>query len=124
MNKVDREYDEEIEERIEMEIVVDAHDEEERAMGWYYYMADNLKFPFKAKCVKLIDTSPLSLDEVVEVVDTADGASCERSMFLKIKWRGKTLSVPAEQLEGINVDDATDRILNDWAYWIARGYSF
>ena len=25
------------EERIETEIVVDAHDQEERAMGWYYY---------------------------------------------------------------------------------------
>ena len=28
------------EERINMEIVVDAYDEEERAMGWYYYLAD------------------------------------------------------------------------------------
>jgi len=28
--------DEEREERISMEIIVDAHDEEERAMGWYW----------------------------------------------------------------------------------------
>jgi hypothetical protein len=28
--------DEEREARISMEVVVDAHDDEERAMGWYY----------------------------------------------------------------------------------------
>jgi len=30
------------EERITMEIIVDAHDKEERAMGWYYYLDDTL----------------------------------------------------------------------------------
>ena len=28
------------EDRIVMEIVVDAHDEEEQAMGWYYYLEE------------------------------------------------------------------------------------
>ena len=28
------------EERIYMEAIVDAHDPEERAMGWYYYLDD------------------------------------------------------------------------------------
>ena len=32
------EYDERREERIEMEIIVDAYNEEEQAMGWYYYL--------------------------------------------------------------------------------------
>jgi hypothetical protein len=34
------------EERIAMEIVVDAHGPEEQAMGWYYYLADELQFPY------------------------------------------------------------------------------
>jgi endonuclease I len=37
MTKIER--DENREERIDMEVVVDAYDEEERAMGWYYYLA-------------------------------------------------------------------------------------
>jgi endonuclease I len=45
MSKVER--DENREERIDMEVVVDAYDEEERAMGWYYYLAENINFPFK-----------------------------------------------------------------------------
>ncbi|MFZ1061286.1 MAG: calcium-binding protein [Candidatus Rokuibacteriota bacterium] len=34
-----------------MEIVVDAYDEQERAMGWYYYLQDQLRFPFTATCI-------------------------------------------------------------------------
>ena len=37
--------DEEREERIMMEVVVDAHDEDERAMGWYYYLEETLNAP-------------------------------------------------------------------------------
>jgi hypothetical protein len=40
------ETDESREYRIEMEIVVDAYGEEERAMGWYCYLQDKLTFPF------------------------------------------------------------------------------
>jgi hypothetical protein len=40
------------EERIDMEVVVDAYDSGERAMGWYYYLEDAnqvLKNPKKDK---------------------------------------------------------------------------
>ena len=39
------------EERIHMDIIVDAHDSEERAMVWYYYLDDKVSFPFSAECV-------------------------------------------------------------------------
>lgn len=39
------------EERIDMEVVVDCYDDQERAMGWYYYLQDKINFPFKAKWV-------------------------------------------------------------------------
>ncbi|WP_228039113.1 calcium-binding protein [Nostoc sp. LEGE 12450] len=35
-----------------MEVVVDAYDEEERAMVWYYYLAENMDFPFKRKWLR------------------------------------------------------------------------
>ena len=47
------------EERIHEEIIVDAYGPEEQAMGWYYYLGDKIRFPFKAKCV--ISKSNLSL---------------------------------------------------------------
>jgi hypothetical protein len=43
--------DDQREKRITMEIVVDAYGPEEQAMGWYYYLADNLQFPFTVTCI-------------------------------------------------------------------------
>lgn len=40
-----------------MEIVVDAYDEIERVLGWYYYLKDNLYFPFSATCISKRATS-------------------------------------------------------------------
>jgi hypothetical protein len=39
------------EDRILMEIIVDAYGPEEQAMGWYYYLEDTLSFPFRATCI-------------------------------------------------------------------------
>jgi hypothetical protein len=46
------------EKRIDYEIVVDAYDELERALGWYYYLDEKLSYPFSAKCILERATSP------------------------------------------------------------------
>jgi hypothetical protein len=112
----------EIEDRIEMEIVVDAYHEEERAMGWYYYLQENLAFPFKAKCTHTKATSPLSLGEAVDVIDMAKEADCLYDMLVKIKWKDRSLAVPLSQLEAINSEN--NQPLEDWHYWLAQGYQF
>lgn len=120
-----REINSEIENRIEMEIIVDTYNESERAMGWYCYLQDNLSVPFKAECILTVSTSPLKLGEIIEVMDMAVGEICEYDMFVKIKWKNEeTLCVPLKQLKGIKVDDTTEQALNDWSYWISQGYSF
>jgi hypothetical protein len=120
-----KEINSEIENRIEMEIVVDAYNESERAMGWYYYLQDNLSVPFKAECILLVSTSPLKLGEIFEVIGMASEEICEYDMFVTIKWKnGETLCVPLKQLKGVNVDETTAQALNDWSYWISQGYSF
>lgn len=63
--------DEARENRITMEAVVDAYDEEERAMGWYYYLDDKMKFPFQAECIAERKISPLSEGDKVDVVGMA-----------------------------------------------------
>jgi hypothetical protein len=54
-----RSRDEEREQRITMEIVVDAYTPEEQAMGWYYSLEDRLHFPFVARCTAERSISPL-----------------------------------------------------------------
>ncbi len=93
------------EERIDMEIVVDAYDEFERWSGWHCYLEDKLKFPSQAKCIKVRDMSPLKKGEVVEVIGMVDHETENLpEMCVKIRWQNRTLGVPLEQLEGIKVN--------------------
>ena len=82
-----------------MEIVVDAYSEEERAMGWYYYLEDQLRFPFRANCIVRRETSPLVIGEEVEVIKMAPEAECEHEMLVMIRWQRRSLTVPLEQLK-------------------------
>jgi Calcium binding len=117
--------DEEREERISMEIVVDAHDEDERAMGWFYYLEDKLTFPFLTRCISERATSPLPVGAEVQVVGMAPADECKRELFVETPWEHKrTLAVPLSQLEVVNGDDETQRAVEDWHYWVGMGYEF
>ena len=114
--------DEAREERIHMEIVVDAYGSEEQAISWYNYLDDTLQFPFSARCVVRRMTSPLEPDDKVEVVGMASDEECMHEMFVLIRWKRRQLAVPLMQLEGIQVDEETRQAIEDWHYWVNRGY--
>jgi hypothetical protein len=107
------------------EVVVDAYGEEERAMGWYYYAADNMVFPFKALCSAKRAASPLKVGDALEVVGIADADDCAHDLMVLIKWQGERLAVPLSQLEtSTQSTKLTRQVLADWHYWVARGYCF
>lgn len=112
------------EQRIEMEIVVDAYNADERSMGWYCYLDEQLKFPFKARCKSKREISPLRVGEEVDVVGMALEDECESEMFVRIRWRGAKLAVPLSQLEPLAADPKTKQAVADWHYWLGRGYEF
>ncbi len=112
------------EKRIDMEIVVDAYNEVERAMGWYYYLQDGLKFPFKARCIQKRLTSPLKIGDIIEVIGMGKEDDCMHDMYVNIKWNKDVLSVPLSQFEGIKPSKKNKQALEDWRYWIKRGYQF
>src|SRR5437764_5989053 len=97
------------EERINMEIIVDAYGPEEQAMGWYNYLDDRLQFPFSARCIVRRTTSPLEPGEKVEVVGMAPAEECDHDMFMFIRWKRRQLAVPLMKLEGIHVDEETQQ---------------
>ena len=114
--------DENREERIRMEIIVDAYGSEEQALGWYYYLEEKLNFPFLAKCTTERATSPLRKGAEVQVVGMAPEDECQHEMYVAMPWEGRTLCVPLSQLKGIQVDEETQEAIDDWHYWIAQGY--
>ena len=118
------EKDEAREERIHMEIVVDAYGPEEQAMGWYNYLDDILQFPFSARCIARRTISPLEPSEEVEVLGMASDEECMHEMFVLIRWNRRQLAIPLMQLEGIQVDEETQQAIGDWHYWVKQGYEF
>ena len=116
--------DKDREHRIHMEIIVDAYNEQERAMAWYYYLEDKLQFPLLAKCVAKRATSPLRVGDEVEVIRMAPEEECEREMFVTMRWEREGLAVPLSQLQVIHADDQSRHAVEDWHYWVKRGYQF
>jgi hypothetical protein len=116
--------DEQREDRIQMEIVVDANGGEEQAMGWYYYLEEQLHFPFQAKCVSARPISPLRKGEVVEVVGMAPEDECLREMFVSVRWEKRALAIPLAQVQPTGADESTQQAVEDWHYWVGQGYEF
>ena len=123
--------DEAREERISMEIIVDAYNREERAMGWYYYLDDAISCTsgaILARCIRERAISPLQVGGEVEILRMAPEEECECDMFVMIRWglpdgeRG--LGVPLSQLEVTHADENVRQAVEDWHYWVDRGYEF
>jgi hypothetical protein len=112
------------EDRFTDEVVVDAYNEEERAMGWYYYAANNFAFPFKALCALKRSTSPLKVGDRVEVIGMAPEDDCMQELMVLIKWEEEDLAVPLIQLESPESAGLIRQVLADWKYWVNRGYTF
>jgi len=112
------------EERIAMEAIVDAYNSEEVALGWYYYLDETSSFPFLAKCIARRAISPLHIGDEVEVLSMAPEMECQHEMFVMMRWEREGLGVPLSQLQVIHGDDDTQEAVEDWNYWVNRGYLF
>jgi hypothetical protein len=109
--------------RISLEIVTDANDAEEQAMGWYSYLDDRLRFPFLARCIVDRAISPLRKGDEVEILGLAPESECRHEMFVETRWDRRNLAIPLVQVKPItHTDDETREAVADWHYWVARGY--
>ena len=114
------------EDRIAMEIVADAHDAGERAMAWYYYLEEQLLFPFTATCIAQRAISPLRVNDEIEVIGLPGEDECSHEMFVTMRWdRKEGLAVPLSQLRpSSDTREQTRQVVEDWHYWVAMGYEF
>ena len=116
-----RPREEEREQRLQWEIVPDAHDAEEQAAGWWAYLEDTVHFPFRTRCRAERASSPLRLNEEVEVMGLA---SDEHEVLVEVRWSGRALTIPLVQLEVLDADTPTRQAIEDWHYWVERGYQW
>jgi hypothetical protein len=88
------------------------------------HLQNSLGFPFRAKCIGRRQTSPVRPGQHVKVIGMADPDDCQAEIMVMIEWQDVELAVPLEQLQPINADEETTRAVEDWHYWLARGYRF
>jgi calcium binding protein len=110
--------------RIINEIVVDAYSQDERALGWYYYLENHLRFPFEATCSTRRATSPLKAGESVTITSLAPEDDCGAEIIVLTRWHDRPLGVPLSQLAPKRVDASTAEAIADWHYWSTMGYRF
>lgn len=112
------------EERIALEVVVDCYDEQERAMGWYYYLQDKINFPFKAKWLSRQKPE----GRKVTVLEMSPEDDCSHDLFVEVLDRESELedvfSAKLSDIQPLNTDVTTEEAIKDWNYWVKRGYEF
>jgi len=116
MNKQERK------DRIEDEVFVDCYDEYEMAMGWFYYIEDNLTLPFKAKVLENSGINGLEEGEIVEVYEFTNSSEDEVSIdnfvpIMGIQTEEHIYDIPLQSLQGIDCDEVTENVIEDWRYW-------
>lgn len=110
--------------RMRREILADAAAEDERARRWFTYLSDTLAFPFIAHCRTRRTISPLQIGDEVDVIGMAPEEECHREIFVLMRWERDGLAVPLAQLAVAHADDETRQAVEDWVYWVDRGYRF
>lgn len=107
-------------ERIEMEIIVDAYTQDEQAMGWHIYLEETMDFPYEARCIEEQEVSPLEAGETVRVIGKPSSEPSLRQQFGTIEWMDREFGVPLSQLEPVDASDDTEQAVSDWHYWLER----
>jgi hypothetical protein len=112
---------EEMQYKIDYEIIVDCYDEYEVSMGWYYYMEETLKFPFKAKAKLKKVEGTAKLTEVSVTGLAADEEGFMHNDFdLEIITGKYVINIAYSKLSHIKADDETLEALAIWDYWNLR----
>lgn len=118
-----RQEDAEREERITMEIVVDAYNSDEQAVGWYCYLENTLTFPFQ---VEMVD-DPSRPGRPVTVTALADADDCRHEMYVTAEWVDEDGDededdLPLADVRPVKADAKTAEAVADWHYWTEMGY--
>ena len=76
----------------------------------------NSEFPFQATSAKT--------RSIFTVTGMADSSGRLSNMYVVVVINGDELQLPLEKIEPINVGAGTAQAIEDWKYWVRKGYSF
>ena len=105
--------------RIDYEVIVDCYDDDEVAMGWYYYLSENMSFPFKAEVV-VKQRNGTKIRKQVDVLEfEAEEGDWDMNFQVGVAEHGDNdvFYVPVLDLENMKANAKTMEVVEDWRYW-------
>ncbi len=113
-----REKDEEREDRIYSDIVVDAYDDEEVGMSWFYYLDETMTFPFKATMEqKKRDGSKTNVTIEILSVQVKNSNSWDLRLEVVEQGESKIQRIEMSDLQNVEADEKTLECIEDWRYY-------
>jgi len=79
---------------------------------------------FTARCRTKRTISPLLVGDEVDVIGMGPADECAHEIFVFMRWEHAGLAVPLAQLAVTDGDAQTWQAVEDWLYWVDRGYRF
>jgi hypothetical protein len=106
------------EDRILNEVIVDCYDEEEEETSWFYYLNDEVSYPFSA-VVRLSKKGGQTEEKTVEVVEMDPEAENGGTLRMGITEPGqkRVQYIPLSDFVKADTTDDNLQALNDWLYW-------
>ena len=110
---------EQIKYKIDYEIVVDAYDDYEVSMGWYYTFDEELEFPFAATAEFNKRDGTIEFKQVTIVGLDADEESFRGSDFKLEMADGEYIKpIAYSKLSKIDASEQTMELFQCWDYWV------
>ena len=67
---------------------------------------------------------PRAADTIVRPLPARSLPALQHDVFVEVRWAGRTLAIPLIQLEVLDADVPTRQAVEDWRYWVERGYQW
>jgi len=104
------------------EILVDCKGEYEQNMSWYYFVQDELEYPFDA-FIEIRKREGGKVSKKIKVVDlSTEDSNFDKNFDLKVdvEFDDFILEIPLGKLEKIEASERIVEIIEVWNYWIKK----
>ena len=102
--------------RIHNEIIVDAYDDGEVNMSWFYYFNDYLTFPISA-VAKLKRRNGKYENAEIQIVEIASDTEQELMFGFVLTMKGYVFPISLKDIVRVETSEENLEMLNDWLYW-------
>jgi hypothetical protein len=101
---------------IQNEIIVDAYDDGEVNMSWYYYFAENLEFPISA-VAKLKRRNGEVEEEEIMLVEINTEIEGELMFGFVLTMKGYVFPISLKNMVSVDTTNKQKEMFNNWLFW-------